>query len=343
MRALSRRNDDPDARDAAVRRRPRRLRDGRGRRGARARGARAREGARREDLRRAAGYGVSADARAHHRARPDRAEPGARDEDGARGRRRRRRTEIDYINAHGTSTPLGDASETRVIKLALGEEHAHRIPVSVDEGRDRALPRRRRRGRGDLLDARASARASLPPTINFEVADPDCDLDYIPNEAREADVRVAVSNSFGFGGHNAYDRAAPLRAAEVSFCEPAVQLLAVSDARLLGLSCGRTGRGRRSPRARPLDPFRPLGRARAVDRSYVGCRYDVGGARTRVASRVDCGRSWGGQCPPGSAPRSAPCLRGRGAASRCASSCGCSPRRRRRSSASSTRGSKIPY
>jgi 3-oxoacyl-[acyl-carrier-protein] synthase II len=98
--------------------------------------------------------------------------------------------EVDYINAHGTSTPLGDASETKVIKLALGEEVARKTPVSSTKG-----------ATGHCL--LAVNKNMLPPTINYETADPACDLDYVPNEAREADVRVGVSNSFGFGGHNA--------------------------------------------------------------------------------------------------------------------------------------------
>jgi 3-oxoacyl-[acyl-carrier-protein] synthase II len=110
--------------------------------------------------------------------------------------------EIDYINAHGTSTPLGDASETRVIKLAVGEEKARETPISSTKG-----------ATGHCLGAAGAVEAlfsvlairdgKLPPTINYEVADPECDLDYIPNESRDADVSVAVSNSFGFGGHNA--------------------------------------------------------------------------------------------------------------------------------------------
>jgi 3-oxoacyl-[acyl-carrier-protein] synthase II len=110
--------------------------------------------------------------------------------------------EIDYINAHGTSTPLGDASETRVIKLAVGDEVARGIPISSTKG-----------ATGHCLGAAGAVEAmfsilairdgKLPPTINYEVEDPECDLDYIPNEARDADVRVTVSNSFGFGGHNA--------------------------------------------------------------------------------------------------------------------------------------------
>jgi len=110
--------------------------------------------------------------------------------------------EIDYINAHGTSTPLGDASETRVLKLALGEENARNTPVSSTKG-----------ATGHCLGAAGAVeamfttlavnRGALPPTINYDEPDPKCDLDYIPNEAREADVRVGVSNSFGFGGHHA--------------------------------------------------------------------------------------------------------------------------------------------
>jgi len=110
--------------------------------------------------------------------------------------------EIDYINAHGTSTPLGDAAETRVIKIALGEENAQKTPVSSTKG-----------ATGHCLGAAGAVEAifsvlacrdgKLPPTINYESEDPECDLDYIPNEARDADVRIACSNSFGFGGHNA--------------------------------------------------------------------------------------------------------------------------------------------
>jgi len=111
--------------------------------------------------------------------------------------------EVGYINAHGTSTPLGDASETRVIKLALGEETARKTPVSSTKG-----------ATGHTLGASGAVeaifttlavqRGVVPPTINYEEEDPDCDLDYIPNEARETpDLRYGMSNSFGFGGHNA--------------------------------------------------------------------------------------------------------------------------------------------
>ncbi len=111
-------------------------------------------------------------------------------------------SEIGYINAHGTSTPLGDASETRVIKLAVGDDVARAIPVSSTKG-----------ATGHCLGAAGAVeaifttlavdRGVLPPTINYETPDPECDLDYVPNEARPADISVGVSNSFGFGGHNA--------------------------------------------------------------------------------------------------------------------------------------------
>jgi 3-oxoacyl-[acyl-carrier-protein] synthase II len=110
--------------------------------------------------------------------------------------------DIDYINAHGTSTPLGDASETRVIKLALGEEKARTTPVSSTKG-----------ATGHCLGASgaveaitcvfAAQRDTLPPTINYESPDPECDLDYIPNDAREVRTDIVLSNNFGFGGHNA--------------------------------------------------------------------------------------------------------------------------------------------
>ena len=110
--------------------------------------------------------------------------------------------EIDYVNAHGTSTPLGDASETRVIKLALGEEKALQTPVSSIKGATGHCL-----GASGAIEAIACVyaveRDVLPPTINYEQADPECDLDYIPNKARQAKVDVALSNNFGFGGHNA--------------------------------------------------------------------------------------------------------------------------------------------
>ena len=111
-------------------------------------------------------------------------------------------SEVDYVNAHGTSTPLGDASETRILKKGLGEGNARKTAVSSTKG-----------ATGHCLGAAGAVEAIfsvlairegvLPPTINYEYPDPECDLDYIPNEARPSDVRVAMSNSFGFGGHNA--------------------------------------------------------------------------------------------------------------------------------------------
>ena len=147
------------------------------------------------------GYGVSSDAR--HITEPDPSgQNPARAMTMAFGDAGIGPDEIDYINAHGTSTPLGDASETRVLKIALGEENARKTPVSSTKG-----------ATGHCLGAAGGVEAIfsilavrdgvLPPTINYEEPDPACDLDYIPNESRKADVRTAVSNSFGFGGHNA--------------------------------------------------------------------------------------------------------------------------------------------
>jgi 3-oxoacyl-[acyl-carrier-protein] synthase II len=147
------------------------------------------------------GYGLSSDAK--HVTEPDPSgENPARAMTMAFGDAGIEPDEVDYINAHGTSTPLGDASETKVIKRALGEEAAMKTPVSSTKG-----------ATGHCLGAAGAVEAIfsilavnrnvLPPTINYETPDPECDLDYIPNEAREADVKVAVSNSFGFGGHNA--------------------------------------------------------------------------------------------------------------------------------------------
>ena len=112
-------------------------------------------------------------------------------------------TEIGYVNAHATSTPLGDAAETKVIKVALGEEHARQTPVSSTKGATGHCF-----GAAGAIEAIFTTLALrdrvVPPTINFENRDPDCDLDYVPNESRQVpDLHEAVSNSFGFGGHNA--------------------------------------------------------------------------------------------------------------------------------------------
>jgi 3-oxoacyl-[acyl-carrier-protein] synthase II len=147
------------------------------------------------------GYGVSSDARHITEPDPSGLNP-ARAMTMAFGDASVAPDEIDYINAHGTSTPLGDAAETRVIKLALGEENARATPVSSTKGATGHCL-----GAAGAVEAMFSIlaidRGVLPPTINYDEPDPECDLDYIPNESREADVRTAVSNSFGFGGHNA--------------------------------------------------------------------------------------------------------------------------------------------
>jgi 3-oxoacyl-[acyl-carrier-protein] synthase II len=109
--------------------------------------------------------------------------------------------EVDYINAHGTSTPVGDVAETKAIKKVFGE-HAYRLAVSSVKSMT-----------GHLLGAAGGVESVatvltvhhgvIPPTINHDEPDPECDLDYVPNKARQAEVRVALTNSFGFGGTNA--------------------------------------------------------------------------------------------------------------------------------------------
>ena len=109
--------------------------------------------------------------------------------------------EVDYINAHATSTGLGDICETKAIKLALGD-HAKKVAISATKSVTGHLL-----GAAGGVELAASAMAIgkgiIPPTINLENQDPECDLDYVPNTAREAKIRCVLSNSFGFGGHNA--------------------------------------------------------------------------------------------------------------------------------------------
>src|SRR3954465_10557325 len=108
---------------------------------------------------------------------------------------------VGYINAHGTSTPLGDAAETRAIKDVFGE-HAYNLVVSSTKsvtghcfGAAGAIEA--------MMCVLALHNGVLPPTINYRNPDPDCDLDYVPNESRPAEVDVALSNAMGLGGHNA--------------------------------------------------------------------------------------------------------------------------------------------
>jgi 3-oxoacyl-[acyl-carrier-protein] synthase II len=109
--------------------------------------------------------------------------------------------EVDYINAHGTSTELNDKSETAAIKTVFGER-AYEIPVSSTKSMTGHLL-----GASGALEAlicvKTLGTAMLPPTINYETPDPECDLDYVPNKPRSVPVQHVMSNSFGFGGHNA--------------------------------------------------------------------------------------------------------------------------------------------
>jgi beta-ketoacyl-acyl-carrier-protein synthase II len=109
--------------------------------------------------------------------------------------------DVGYINAHGTGTPLNDQSETRAIKAAFGEK-AYEIPISSTKSMTGHMM-----GATGALEAifcvQAVREGILPPTVHYETPDPECDLDYIPNTAREKTINLAISNAFGFGGHNA--------------------------------------------------------------------------------------------------------------------------------------------
>ena len=147
-----------------------------------------------------AGYGATADAY-HVTAPQENGEGGAAAIRMALASAQANPEETGYINAHGTGTPLNDQAETKAIKSAFGDL-AYKIPVSSTKSMTGHMM-----GATGALEAVFCAQAVregvLPPTINYETPDPLCDLDYVPNQAREAKVSLAVSNAFGFGGHNA--------------------------------------------------------------------------------------------------------------------------------------------
>src|SRR5262245_59371598 len=145
------------------------------------------------------GYGASNDA--YHMAAPDPASVGVAEMmSSALARARVDPSDVEYVNAHGTSTPLGDLAETKALKDVFGE-HAYELAVSSTKSM-----------MGHCFGAAGAIEAmmcvltihegTIPPTINYEHPDPECDLDYVPNEAREAKVDVALSNAMGLGGHN---------------------------------------------------------------------------------------------------------------------------------------------
>jgi beta-ketoacyl-acyl-carrier-protein synthase II len=147
-----------------------------------------------------AGYGATADA-FHVTAPHENGEGGSAAMRMALASARAPMDDLGYINAHGTGTPLNDQSETRAIKAAFGEK-AYGIPVSSTKSMTGHMM-----GATGALEAifcvQAVREGVLPPTIHYETPDPECDLDYIPNQAREKKINLAISNAFGFGGHNA--------------------------------------------------------------------------------------------------------------------------------------------
>ena len=147
-----------------------------------------------------AGYGATADA-FHVTAPHERGEGGAAAIRMALSSAKANPDEVSYINAHGTGTQLNDQAETRAVKAAFGDR-AYKIPISSTKSMTGHMM-----GATGALEAifcvQAINNGILPPTIHYETPDPECDLDYIPNKAREADVSLVLSNAFGFGGHNA--------------------------------------------------------------------------------------------------------------------------------------------
>jgi 3-oxoacyl-[acyl-carrier-protein] synthase II len=145
------------------------------------------------------GYGASNDA--YHMAAPDPDSVGVAEMmHAAFARARVNPTDVDYVNAHGTSTPLGDLAETKALKDVFGD-HAYDMAISSTKsmmghcfGAAGAIEA--------MMCVLAIHEGVIPPTTNYEHPDPECDLDYVPNEARQASVNVALSNAMGLGGHN---------------------------------------------------------------------------------------------------------------------------------------------
>jgi 3-oxoacyl-[acyl-carrier-protein] synthase II len=146
------------------------------------------------------GFGTSCDA--GHITSPDEHGAGAAsamqaalDDAGLKG------AQIDYINAHGTSTPLGDKAETKAVKSVFGD-HAYKMSLSSTKSQlGHSLGASG--GIELILSTKAILESTIPPTINLDTPDPECDLDYTPNTPKQRDITYAMSNSFGFGGHNA--------------------------------------------------------------------------------------------------------------------------------------------
>jgi 3-oxoacyl-[acyl-carrier-protein] synthase II len=168
------------------------------------------------------GYGASNDA--HHMAQPDPDSVGVAEMMRAALRRAGVEPEsVGYVNAHGTSTPLGDAAETRALKDVFGE-HAYRLAVSSTKSVTGHCF-----GAAGAVEAMMCVRALhdgvLPPTINYEHPDPECDLDYVPNEARRQQVEVALSNAMGLGGHNGCVLFGRVNGAGESAAQPSASVL----------------------------------------------------------------------------------------------------------------------